>query len=286
MAESRLTADSMYLLKSLSSNLDSEAMLDEEIELTLGLSLNGRFGVDPPKLARSSSMNPYTSVESAAAAAGYVANVNLMRTCSLPVEPEEEVMKRKEMQSLRRMEAKRKRIEKRAAIPLKPEKRVSKGGFRSEKSTNRPVSFSHSQGISLSESSESQIIQGMCKSVEPIEQMQMESVSDRKVRCPSLGTGMKNQFKELTVSDSRMKESLVKNPMLDMPCVSTQGDGPDGKRIEGLLYRYNKSEEVRIVCVCHGKFMSPAEFVKHAGGTDFEQPLKHIVVTPSHSQCL
>ncbi|KAL6324683.1 hypothetical protein AAG906_013496 [Vitis piasezkii] len=26
--------------------------------------------------------------------------------------------------------------------------------------------------------------------------------------------------------------------------------------------------EVRIVCVCHGSFLSPAEFVKHAGGSD------------------
>lgn len=108
------------------------------------------------------------------------------------------------------------------------------------------------------------------------------------VRTTSSGTRMKNHLNKLTISDANdsnkneTKESLVRKGMMqDMPCVSTQGDGPDGKRIEGVLYRYDQSEEVRIVCVCHGMFMSPSDFVKHAGGTDVEQPLKHIVVTPS-----
>ncbi|KAG9446074.1 hypothetical protein H6P81_012202 [Aristolochia fimbriata] len=65
-----------------------------------------------------------------------------------------------------------------------------------------------------------------------------------------------------------------------MPCVSTTGNGPNGKTIMGFLYRYTKSE-VSIVCVCHGTSFSPAEFVKHAGGTDVSQPLKHIIVVPS-----
>ncbi|XP_058093370.1 ninja-family protein 2-like [Magnolia sinica] len=65
-----------------------------------------------------------------------------------------------------------------------------------------------------------------------------------------------------------------------MPCVSTTGNGPNGKTITGFLYRYTKTE-VSIVCVCHGSSFSPAEFVKHAGGTDISQPLKHIVVVPS-----
>ncbi|KAL6009281.1 hypothetical protein ACLOJK_022509 [Asimina triloba] len=65
-----------------------------------------------------------------------------------------------------------------------------------------------------------------------------------------------------------------------MPCVSTTGTGPNGKTITGFLYRYTKSE-VSIVCVCHGSSFTPAEFVKHAGGTDVAHPLKHIVVVPS-----
>lgn len=65
-----------------------------------------------------------------------------------------------------------------------------------------------------------------------------------------------------------------------MPSVTTTGDGPNGKRIEGFLCRYTKSQ-VSIVCVCHGSFHSPAEFVKHAGGKDVKNPLKHITVFPS-----
>lgn len=78
----------------------------------------------------------------------------------------------------------------------------------------------------------------------------------------------------------------VKSMMVDMPCVSTRGDGPNGKRIQGFLYRYRKGEEVKIVCVCHGSFLSPAEFVKHAGGGDVAHPLRHIVVCTSPSPFL
>lgn len=63
-----------------------------------------------------------------------------------------------------------------------------------------------------------------------------------------------------------------------MPYVSTKG--PNGKTVNGFLYRYTNSE-VSIVCVCHGNTFSPAEFVQHAGGTDTSHPLRHITVIPS-----
>lgn len=70
--------------------------------------------------------------------------------------------------------------------------------------------------------------------------------------------------------------------MEDMPCVFTIGSGPNGiRKVEGILYRFGKGEEVRIMCVCHGSFFSPADFVKHAGGKDVDHPLRHIVVSPS-----
>lgn len=69
--------------------------------------------------------------------------------------------------------------------------------------------------------------------------------------------------------------------MEEMPCVSTKGEGPNGRRIEGFLYKYGKGEEVRIVCICHGSFWTPAEFVRHAGGGEVANPLKHIIVDPS-----
>lgn len=86
--------------------------------------------------------------------------------------------------------------------------------------------------------------------------------------------------KQHSAPQNRPKD-IVRNLLEDMPSVSTKGEGPNGKRIEGFLYRYGKGEEVRILCVCHGSFLTPAEFVKHAGGVDVANPLKHIVVSPS-----
>lgn len=89
----------------------------EEIELNLGLSLGGRFGVDKSsnKLLRSSSIAsclPVVRDDNDAVAPTPVAYSGLMRTSSLPVESEDEWRKRKELQTLRRMEAKRRRSEK------------------------------------------------------------------------------------------------------------------------------------------------------------------------------
>lgn len=81
--------------------------------------------------------------------------------------------------------------------------------------------------------------------------------------------------------NGRSARDIERTMMEEMPCVTTKGDGPNGRRIEGFLYRYRKGEEVRIVCVCHGSFLTPAEFVRHAGGGDVAHPLRHIVVNPS-----
>ncbi|KAI4381385.1 hypothetical protein MLD38_007457 [Melastoma candidum] len=70
-------------------------------------------------------------------------------------------------------------------------------------------------------------------------------------------------------------------PMEEMPGVFTKGDGPNGVRIDGILYKYGKGVEVRIMCVCHGKFLSPAEFVKHAGGGDVANSRRHIFIDTS-----
>lgn len=78
-------------------------------------------------------------------------------------------------------------------------------------------------------------------------------------------------------------KEMERNMLEEMPCVSTTGDGPNGRRIEGFLYKYRKGEEVRIMCVCHGNFLTPAEFVKHAGGGDVAHPLRHIVINPTPS---
>lgn len=96
---------------------------------------------------------------------------------------------------------------------------------------------------------------------------------------------MESLSNKLDSVENRGKE-IGTNAMEDMPCVFTKGDGPNGRRIEGILYKYGKGEEVRIMCVCHGSFLSPAEFVKHAGGGDVDHPLRHIVVNPSGASFL
>lgn len=101
---------------------DDEEKDEAEIELSLGLSMNGRFGVDPirKKLKRSSSIANLVFTAGAAdngsthhaPAVEFDRYALLSRTRSLPTEVEEEWRRRKEYQSMRRMEAKKKRMEK------------------------------------------------------------------------------------------------------------------------------------------------------------------------------
>lgn len=81
---------------------------------------------------------------------------------------------------------------------------------------------------------------------------------------------------------SEDKRPLTQSSLPKMPCVSTTGPSPNGKTISGFLYSYSR-DEVSIVCVCHGTFLSPAEFVQHSGRTDLSHPERHIVVNPSPS---
>nr|GFB19450.1 ninja-family protein AFP1-like [Tanacetum cinerariifolium] len=116
-----------FVFKKLSGQKDptgSDPEDDDELELNLGLSLGGRFGVDKNKgLVRSSSiaaiLPAVTSEKSGSGhgfGSGYGVGSGLARTASLPVETEEEWRKRKELQSLRRLAAKRRRSEKQKSL--------------------------------------------------------------------------------------------------------------------------------------------------------------------------
>lgn len=107
--------------------------------------------------------------------------------------------------------------------------------------------------------------------------MTNEAVTAEK---PVVNFDTESELRKSKVAKGGM-QTMMKSMLEDMPSVSTRGDGPAGKKVEGFLYRYGKGEDVKIVCVCHGNFLSPAEFVKHGGGSDVEHPLKHIVVNPS-----
>ncbi|KAG6763994.1 hypothetical protein POTOM_031445 [Populus tomentosa] len=366
----------------------------EEIELNLGLSLGGRFGVDKSskKLTRSSSiagsiplLRDYNALTTPPASYPL-----LMRTSSLPTETEEEWRKRKEMQSLRRMEAKRRRSEKqrnlRGELSLEEVKlnkgnwvptwaskqsglvnrgnnlagqqqqqQASQGSVESQggnssglsEMVSKPVqgrkdahyycgidvesvimiasrrkgggnvkwnlyAFAHIKWSELPIALKTVLLPsqlcnltflavakdpcfsrsssgGEARSPTSNQSLQergsqedLDSSGTKKNEnaCRASSTEMENFSKKLDSAENIGRE-IGTNAMEDMPCVFTKGDGPNGRRVDGILYKYGKGEEVRIMCVCHGSFLSPAEFVKHAGGSDVNHPLRHIVINSS-----
>lgn len=99
----------------------------DEVELSLGLSLGGCFGTDPsqdakkPRLLRSSSIAsicslPDTSCGNQDTTLATAPAPDLLRTSSLPAEYMEDRLRRRAIQSQRRLEAKRKRLERRNSM--------------------------------------------------------------------------------------------------------------------------------------------------------------------------
>lgn len=299
---------------------------EDEVELNLGLSLGGRFGVDKSNssLVRSSSIaailpvvkddDDVLGVRQRETSHGGGAYSSLIRTASLPLESEE-WRKRKELQSLKRLAAKRRRSEKQRNLTkvereeyVAPIGRVGSsvgppmgsGNWDFGVATTTPTSDSSGGGLtppSLPGSMESQTssksefdskhLPGSSNEGETSPQANIQSGQERSNQGES--SSSRSKMADLAVRLPRPKTEKGKAPGMntfDMPCVFTQGDSPSGRRIEGILYKYGKGEEVKIMCVCHGSFLSPAEFVKHAGGTDVVHPLKHIVVNPNSSSYL
>ncbi|GMH27572.1 hypothetical protein Nepgr_029415 [Nepenthes gracilis] len=338
---------------------------EEDIELILGLSLGGQFGVDKSHkgLIRSSSVSgalPLIGEENTAVPLP-AAVPSLVRTASLPSEMDE-WRKRKEIQTLRRMEAKRRRSEKqRNSKESGDEERGGQSGIGSEGSPNLNVrvklekerfyawmtnkscsssasafclpnrvaaaaaaaakkgrlsggndvgaegkrgcfgslhgllaqrGYGDSHGASFSGASEleSKQLQGSGAEgrfpaiTHSLQHRGSPEATGATVDSGSRETESSSKQKQLETADGGSKRREIgTNSMEDMPAVFTIGDGPNGRKVDGILYKYGKGEEVRIMCVCHGKFFSPAEFIKHAGGRDVEHPLRHIVVNPSSS---
>uniref|UniRef100_A0A0D9VVB8 Ninja-family protein n=2 Tax=Leersia perrieri TaxID=77586 RepID=A0A0D9VVB8_9ORYZ len=274
----------------------------DEIELSLGLSLGGRFGTDMSpdakraRLARSSSIASVCSV-AAADGDGDPSPLPLLRTSSLPTETEEERWRRREMQNQRRLEARRKRLERRisvgvgsasasASAPTKPGKEDAGDRLQLRRSIG-------TQGSSSANPQE----QGpdgtsVCQSTEAKSPSTSDDTNQNSALPPAASTGKplngttRQQPPLRTLGSLTMRTSSTGDIgmiMMDMPMVSSKVEGPNGRKIDGFLYKYRKGEDVSIMCVCHGKFHSPAEFVKHAGGGDVSNPLRHIVVNPSPS---
>uniref|UniRef100_M1BIC5 Ninja-family protein n=1 Tax=Solanum tuberosum TaxID=4113 RepID=M1BIC5_SOLTU len=366
---SRFSRDLLQRFMGISEKSDLEKVDDiNEDELNLGLSLGGRFGIDKSSsnlLVRSSSIaaclptvRDDDAVVSSSLSQSVSYNPSLVRTSSLPVETELEWRKRKELQSLRRMEAKRRRSEKvqrnlRGEKCMEDENRGTdqmnlRGGNNNNNNKLEKEQFlatarkfgcklptlaalgaddmamakgkeSYFQEKRKPASQGSMESQGGCSSSiselesKPAQEMflfALPSTGDilRVVVCveyfggsadaspssiqslQSRDFGSRTLGGEVEISPSNTTRSRVQESeakaLGDMPCVFTKGDGPNGRRIDGILYKYGKGEEIRIMCVCHGSFLSPAEFVKHAGGSDVAHPLKHIVIKPNPSPFL
>ncbi|KAK1383532.1 Ninja-family protein [Heracleum sosnowskyi] len=293
-----------YNKKELAGKLDEVNEEEGEIELSLGLSLNGRFGVDPKRcnnIIRAASISGF-SVGSGEEDAkrwslGGAHDVVLSRTCSLPMDTEE-WRKRKELQSLKRLEAKRKRMEKMKNVRMVRVKgsdeivvgppaqqpvfigKRSSVQFCSQGSIGSQGSGAGSSGVSDPETHEiPEASLATNKYPEDGSPVSGRSSVEQRIDNKPAETVTENPSPRLEPAGSKDKETL-RNMIGNMPCVSTR-DGPDGKRINGFLYRCKNGEEVKIICVCHGDFFSPAEFVKHGGGGDVEHPLRHIVINPS-----
>lgn len=302
---------------------------EEAVELSLGLSLGGCFGASSGRdakkprlqLARSSSIGSMCSLPAGGGGAGSEndklaaatpAPAPLMRTSSLPAETEEERWRRREMQSLKRLQAKRKRLERRNSM----NSGKSGGGAGDAQEPLYPSAFQLRRSV-VSQGSTSSGIPDQGGSAAAAAAAEARSTSSMETSSDNNNNGS-NQSKSLpppaptpagkppapppngtakeqpppppplrTLRSLTMRTTstgdLRKSMMEDMPMVSSKVDGPNGKKIDGFLYKYRKGEEVRIVCVCHGNFLTPAEFVKHAGGGDVTNPLRHIVVNPSPS---
>ncbi|XP_062216406.1 ninja-family protein MODD-like [Phragmites australis] len=354
--------------------------VEMEVELSLGLSLGGRFGLErrgeklsrsssvaailmppeavPPVLARTSSL----PAKAEAAEVGKKLGLNgwgsfrencglgvqapvrltasgsqssgssdgegqrlqvniadpLMRTTSLPAGIDDECRKRKAAQSLKRLELKKKRIERRncltsnmskeAAGQILEEMNASTEKLescvevvtRNKQNMNRlspmhQATFtSRDCSLSAMRKKPNSAFKGTAGAEEHCPSSAVPppsevangataatlSFSSSAARAAGLGSsGDQQHISGRVAARAKSMGDAERIMMQEMPSVSTKGL-PNGNRVEGFLYKYRKGEEVRIVCVCHGSFLTPAEFVKHAGGGDVANPLRHIVVNP------
>ncbi|CAN6290225.1 unnamed protein product [Urochloa humidicola] len=334
----------------------------EEVELSLGLSLGGRFGVDRQgeRLARSSSMAAVMTAPVQAAAApplGRTSSLpvdteasetgrmqrldgwgssretggpagepaaslraslspssgssdgeahrlqdNLIRSTSLPAGIDaagtEEWRKRKAAQSLKRLELKKKRVERRNSLTCNTSKEAGVQIVEEVKADtdemHQATSTSH-DSLSAVRRQPNSTFKGTATANErspssagpPGGEAEVASCamvastpSSLAGRAASLGSrGNQQSTSGTAAARARSMGDVERTMMQEMPSVFTKGL-PNGNRLEGFLYKYRKGEQVRIVCICHGSFHTPAGFVEHAGGSNVANPLRHIVITP------
>ncbi|KAF4385049.1 ninja-family protein AFP3 [Cannabis sativa] len=289
----------------------------EEPDLNLGLSLNGLY-------ARSSKEK--NLIRSSSSVAGFLAQdrvpvdstirrqensfLSLSRSCSLPAETNETAIKLRDLQTMRRMAAKKRLVEKqrncRDALdedkpPLAPtpapdmaawaaasaaksaalSRAISKIKTEGYVSSNYRQLEGHEFLSAARDNTESHSPLEQRSGVKPPMVVSSEEATRDRSGQSSDDEPKENPLKKLKVSNGIKAMDNWMDVMNNMPSVTTTGDGPNGRRIEGFLYKYTKGQ-VSIVCVCHGSFLSPAEFVRHAGGKEVTNPMKHIHVCTAY----
>ncbi|MBA0689349.1 hypothetical protein Goari_007081 [Gossypium aridum] len=259
---------------------------DPEPEMNLRLSLGGIYGS-----GNYSKQNPLTRSSSIA---GEVVNhkrnfteqlentlpksyLSLARSCSLPaqVESSKRVVNIKELRMMKRVEAKKRAVEKQwnGMKGSEKDKLLVAGAAPTEFPAWLAASTAKSPALNRAIDK----IQEGFRKLEGVEGWSAPSSSSNPIKSvpemPSQVTESENPAKKPKLSRGWIQDKEMK----EMPSVTTTGDGPNGRKIQGFLYKYTKGQ-VCIVCVCHGNFLSPEEFVRHAGTKDVTNPMKHINV--------
>ncbi|XP_042951083.1 ninja-family protein AFP3-like isoform X6 [Carya illinoinensis] len=248
-----------------------------KLDLSLGLSLGGvhrEYFKENPVIRSSSNAGMITEKVNTGEPNSAMQGVffSSQRSCSLPVENKQREIMIKDLPAKKRMEAQRSLVEKQRKGGMAAIEEENPSG-----ETAVPPSDVAAWAVASAARSPA-----LCRAIGKIK---AEGQIYGKLQLKEKGKSVKLSKRKLEKPSKKVKVSKGcfqdngMDVMKQMPSVTTTGDGPNGKRIEGFLYRYTKSQ-VSIVCVCHGSSLSPAEFVKHAGGKDVKNPLKQITVFP------
>ncbi|XP_022994243.1 ninja-family protein AFP3-like [Cucurbita maxima] len=291
--------DDLMLRLSPEMNGETKVSTSEQPDLTLGLSLGGIYcpKLKESSLTRSSSVIGVISQNAETwkwdMQGQQRSFLSLARSCSFPAETDQlGRIKLKELQLMRRMEAKKRLAEQRSgrAAAAEDEKAAAAPPSPSEVAAWAAASAARSPAVCRA-TDKIKSTQGSLSQNYTIEghgsvgstkgsstsQSSLESSDREPQTMASREKPGTNAAKRCRVSKGLMEGDGGMDVMRTMPSVTTIGDGPNGRKIEGFLYKYMKGQ-VCIVCVCHGSFLTPAEFVKHAGGREVANPMKHIHV--------
>ncbi|KAH0975813.1 hypothetical protein GBA52_017712 [Prunus armeniaca] len=262
-------------------------------ELNLGLSLGEIYTENPNEnpLARSSTMagflKPKTTPEEETLAAPLL-SVQLPRSSSVPERTGQRMIRHKDILALRRMERKKRLADKlrkeelAASLRERTSPPAAQASQPPEANATEPLSTVFkfelkAEGyISVSAAPNGAGCFETFPSGSDIKPVVTSSKVATLEHVNPAQNVMENPSKAARFSNAVVQEVLTSK----MPSVRTIG--ADGRKTEGVLYKYRQGQ-VGILCACHGSFLSPAEFVKHAGGNEVANPLRHIIIcsTPS-----